>query len=132
MPSIEFFAITISLSLSGIELLIKSGIESLIFIERLLILDEKSSCWSLFVNNFIWSLKFEKKLLINRIAIDIEAKIIVNALSALELVYLSRLSTDWRNIVVNKNEKISMPIIEAKNGKISEARIPIIINNRSL
>ena len=44
MPSIEFFAITISLSLSGIELLIKSGIESLIFIERLLILDEKSSC----------------------------------------------------------------------------------------
>lgn len=52
--------------------------------------------------------------------------------SDLERVYLSILSTPCKKIVVNKKEKINIPIIEKRKGRISSARSPIIINNNNL
>ena len=52
--------------------------------------------------------------------------------SDLERVYLSILSTPCKKIVVNKKEKINIPIIEERKGRISRARSPIIINNNNL
>ena len=52
--------------------------------------------------------------------------------SDLERVYLSILSTPCKKIVVNKKEKINMPIIEERKGRISRTRSPTIINNNNL
>ena len=52
--------------------------------------------------------------------------------SDLERVYLSTLSTPCKKIVVNKKEKINIPIIEERKGRTSKERSPIIINNNNL
>ena len=52
--------------------------------------------------------------------------------SALERVYLSMLSTPCKKIVVKRKEKVNIPIIEERKGRISRARSPIIMNNNNL
>ena len=67
---------------------------------------------------------------------NIEVSIVVDKIkktpSDLERVYLSILSTPCKKIVVNKKEKINIPIIDERKGRISRARSPIIINNNNL
>ena len=46
--------------------------------------------------------------------------------------YLSALSTLGKKIVANKKEKISIPIIDAKKGRMLQARVPIITRTSSL
>jgi len=55
-----------------------------------------------------------------------------NTPRALDLVYLSILSTACKNMVVNKKEKTNIPIIDERNGRISIERSPIIMNNNNL
>ncbi len=58
-------------------------------------------------------------------------KRIKNTPRALERICLSILSTACKNMVVNRKENTSMPIIEDKKGRISKAMSPIIMNNNN-
>ncbi len=51
---------------------------------------------------------------------------------ALDLEYLSMLSTACKNMVVNRKEKTNIPIIDERKGRISIERSPIIMNNNNL
>jgi len=57
---------------------------------------------------------------------------IIMTLKIRDLRYLSILSTLGRKIVVKRNEKTSMPIIENKYGKTLQTNPPEIINNSNL
>ena len=57
---------------------------------------------------------------------------IMKTLIVLDLIRLSKLSTACKKIVVNRKENTNIPIIGAKNGRISTTINPIIINTNNL
>ena len=57
---------------------------------------------------------------------------IINTPRVLDLVYLSILSTGWRKIVANRNEKTNIPMMVVSIGNILVARKPIKIISNNL
>ena len=132
MPISAFFANSIIFSLLGIKLAIPSGSDSRMFNESNSMLVVKSSRCIFWVNNFICDPKLDIKLPMNMRPIIIVVERIMKTLIVLDLMRLSKLSTACKKIVVNRKENTNIPIIAAKNGRISTAINPIIISTNNL
>jgi len=113
-------------------LLIKSGKYPFILFDKPDRFVAKSSLLIFFVNNLIWELTLEKNKAKKEIEIkEVDERIRIT-LKTRDFINLSILSTLGRKIVVNRKEKTSIPIIEAKKGKIFQASPLIMIINNSL
>ena len=92
----------------------------------------KSSLFIRFVKSLICDPIFDKKRDRNEIERRVDNVRIRKTLKILDFKYLSNLSTLGKKIVVKRKENISIPIIEAKNGKIFHASQTKISNNINL